>query len=135
LKPANYHKSLDNEHAANITQLRNMLTTAQESSGSTLSLSDMGFNSTNMELSLRNMAAIIAESLSNKERRQQDVPVSPEILDTEGEVSRQLPRTITFPYSRHSSLHELQELVRIFKPRDVYPCTVDEDKWHESSSS
>jgi DNA cross-link repair 1C protein len=40
-----------------------------------------------------------------------------------------LPRTITFPYSRHSSYSELCELVAAFCPKDVYPCTVDEDNW------
>ncbi|ORY12413.1 beta-lactamase-like protein [Clohesyomyces aquaticus] len=37
--------------------------------------------------------------------------------------------TIRFPYSRHSSYSELCTLVEAFKPRDVYPCTVDEGKW------
>ncbi|KAF2100991.1 hypothetical protein NA57DRAFT_74586 [Rhizodiscina lignyota] len=45
-----------------------------------------------------------------------------------------LPRTITFPYSRHSSYSELRELVAAFKPRDIYPCTVDEMSWNESTS-
>lgn len=34
-----------------------------------------------------------------------------------------------FPYSRHSSYEELCQLVDAFKPRDVYPCTVDEENW------
>jgi hypothetical protein len=38
-------------------------------------------------------------------------------------------RIICFPYSRHSSYSELCELVAAFKPRDVFPCTVDEDSW------
>lgn len=45
-----------------------------------------------------------------------------------------LPSTITFPYSRHSSYPELRDLVRIFNPKDVYPCTVDEPNWHEGVS-
>lgn len=44
-----------------------------------------------------------------------------------------LPKVITFPYSRHSSYAELCHLVEIFKPRDVYPCTVDEEEWHEGT--
>ncbi|KAE9975912.1 hypothetical protein BLS_002356 [Venturia inaequalis] len=40
-----------------------------------------------------------------------------------------LPRTITFPYSRHSSYSELCALVKAFQPRDVYACTVDEQTW------
>jgi hypothetical protein len=38
-------------------------------------------------------------------------------------------KTIRFPYSRHSSYSELCELVSAFKPRDVFPCTVDEITW------
>lgn len=36
---------------------------------------------------------------------------------------------IRFPYSRHSSYSELCELIAAFKPRDVFPCTVDEATW------
>lgn len=42
-------------------------------------------------------------------------------------------RTIRFPYSRHSSYSELCALVDAFKPKDVIPCTVDEEKWHPTS--
>ncbi|KAH7086245.1 beta-lactamase-like protein [Paraphoma chrysanthemicola] len=38
-------------------------------------------------------------------------------------------KTIRFPYSRHSSYSELCELVAAFKPKDVFPCTVDEESW------
>ncbi|KAF1954490.1 hypothetical protein CC80DRAFT_566996 [Byssothecium circinans] len=38
-------------------------------------------------------------------------------------------KTIRFPYSRHSSYSELCTLVDAFKPKDVFPCTVDETKW------
>ncbi|ESZ99041.1 hypothetical protein SBOR_0575 [Sclerotinia borealis F-4128] len=44
-----------------------------------------------------------------------------------------LPRLITFPYSRHS-YPELRHLVETFQPKDVYPCTVDEEEWHEGLS-
>lgn len=40
-----------------------------------------------------------------------------------------LPNVITFPYSRHSSYPELCNLVNTFKPRDVWPCTVDVPRW------
>jgi hypothetical protein len=38
-------------------------------------------------------------------------------------------RTIRFPYSRHSSYAELRNLVAAFNPKDIFPCTVDEDSW------
>ncbi|KAH6617994.1 beta-lactamase-like protein [Chaetomium sp. MPI-SDFR-AT-0129] len=40
-----------------------------------------------------------------------------------------LPSVVTFPYSRHSSYPELRHFVETFKPRDVWPCTVDEPRW------
>ncbi|KUJ08807.1 uncharacterized protein LY89DRAFT_764166 [Mollisia scopiformis] len=49
--------------------------------------------------------------------------------------SNELPKVITFPYSRHSSYDELCDLVRALKPRDVYPCTVDEQHWDEANLS
>ncbi|KAL5361032.1 beta-lactamase-like protein [Aspergillus floccosus] len=45
-----------------------------------------------------------------------------------------LPRTIHFPYSRHSSYSELCALVAVFKPKDVIPCTVDPLNWDEDVS-
>ncbi|KAF5971560.1 hypothetical protein FBULB1_9164 [Fusarium bulbicola] len=40
-----------------------------------------------------------------------------------------LPRTIYFPYSRHSSLPELRNFVKAFRPLDVWPCTVNNAEW------
>ncbi|OGM49084.1 DNA repair protein [Aspergillus bombycis] len=45
-----------------------------------------------------------------------------------------LPKVIHFPYSRHSSYVELCELVSAFKPKDIYPCTVDPLAWDEDVS-
>ncbi|CAJ2505819.1 Uu.00g132130.m01.CDS01 [Anthostomella pinea] len=44
----------------------------------------------------------------------------------ESDDPESLPKVIRFPYARHSSLPELRHLVRTFKPRDIWPCTVDE---------
>ncbi|KAI0138993.1 beta-lactamase-like protein [Hypoxylon sp. NC0597] len=41
----------------------------------------------------------------------------------------QLPNRIRFPYARHSSLPELRHFVRTFKPKDIWPCTVDPVSW------
>ena len=51
------------------------------------------------------------------------------VADDLSKPATKLPKTITFPYSRHSSYPELCDLLQIFKPKDVWPCTVDEDRW------
>ncbi|KAF2737157.1 hypothetical protein EJ04DRAFT_488540 [Polyplosphaeria fusca] len=38
-------------------------------------------------------------------------------------------KAIRFPYSRHSSYSELCRLVDAFRPHDVFPCTVDDERW------
>lgn len=59
-----------------------------------------------------------------------DDPVTKPIELT-GNASNSLPKTIRFPYSRHSSYPELCHLLEVFRPHDVWPCTVDEREWFE----
>lgn len=40
----------------------------------------------------------------------------------------------TFPYSRHSSYEELCFLIEAFKPKDIWPCTVDKINWSAAQS-
>ncbi|KAI0505185.1 artemis protein [Xylaria bambusicola] len=47
----------------------------------------------------------------------------------ETSVTQTLPNVIRFPYARHSSLPELREFTRVFKARDITPCTFDADLW------
>ncbi|KAK2041135.1 artemis protein [Colletotrichum somersetense] len=54
--------------------------------------------------------------------------VDEEVLSSSDD-SAELQRVITFPYSRHSSYRELCDLVRVFRPKDVWPCTVDIPEW------
>lgn len=46
-----------------------------------------------------------------------------------------LPKTIRFPYSRHSSYPELCAFVDAFKPKDVWPCTANPDEWIRNDTS
>ncbi|KAK1817188.1 hypothetical protein LTR12_008378 [Friedmanniomyces endolithicus] len=45
-----------------------------------------------------------------------------------------LAKQITFPYSRHSSYEELCDLIDAFKPKDIYPCTIDDANWTTDQS-
>ncbi|CAK7209950.1 hypothetical protein SCUCBS95973_000619 [Sporothrix curviconia] len=40
-----------------------------------------------------------------------------------------LSRSITFPYSRHSSYPEQCDLLDKLRPKDVWPCTVHPEQW------
>lgn len=51
------------------------------------------------------------------------------------EPSSTLPNRIRFPYSRHSSYRELCHLVSVFKPADIWPCTVDPIRWIRKGKS
>lgn len=44
-------------------------------------------------------------------------------------TANNLPQTITFPYSRHSSYHEQCDLLDKLRPRDVWPCTFHPGQW------
>ena len=54
-------------------------------------------------------------------------PQSVDLLQTDKQTQQ-------FPYSRHSSYHELCHLISTLKPLDVYPCIVDEVKWNHETS-
>ena len=66
---------------------------------------------------------------TNQSSRQ--VAVAP---DTKAGNARAPSDTIHFPYSRHSSYGELRHLVSVFRPRDICPCTVDEETWTDEVS-
>ena len=64
------------------------------------------------------------DSIANKSREGQG-KANPSIAKPDDNQ----PRIISFPYSRHSSYPELCHLVEIFKPKDVWPCTVNPVEW------
>ena len=87
-------------------------------------LDDTGLQS---QLSIVDLLETLARLIYNHRTRR--------IHDKESKVddirTQELPKTITFPYSRHSSYAELCHFVSIFKPGEVFPCTVDDERWHE----
>lgn len=66
------------------------------------------------DLSLQKLVAALSSNASKKLSDNAEPPLN---------------KTIRFPYSRHSSYSELCGLVATLKPRDVFPCTVDESNW------
>ncbi|PKX89504.1 putative DNA repair protein [Aspergillus novofumigatus IBT 16806] len=112
-----------------LSQTRKALTEAFRSKNKALSLDSYGMKDVS-DIPLQELVQILGRGRSDKEMWSDDVKGSA-LRDTSG---NRLPKTIYFPYSRHSSYEELCELVSAFKPRDVYPCTVDALEWNEDVS-
>lgn len=112
-----------------LSQMRKDLTEAFKSRNKALPLDSYGMKDVS-DIPLQELVHILGRGRSDKEMWSDDVKVSA-LRDTSG---NRLPKTIYFPYSRHSSYEELCELVSAFKPRDVYPCTVDALEWDEDVS-
>lgn len=77
----------------------------------------------------------IMTALARKQKAGDDNQPAVRKRKTSKPASAGLPKSITFPYSRHSSYNELRELVAAFRPRDVWPCTAPPPKeWDEEMS-
>ena len=87
-------------------------------------MAEFGLNDVDGNVSLAQLAAAVIRMVTEQHR--DDL-----ISSREKGKSRTLPRIITFPYSRHSSYEELCDLLKVFKPKDVWPCTEDPLQWHE----
>lgn len=85
----------------------------------------MGFDREEDELSLADLTKTLVKRVTDRMRE------TGAQKDNETAPSKEPPKIITFPYSRHSSYAELCQLVGALKPKEVYPCTVDEQNWHE----
>ncbi|KAB8304766.1 hypothetical protein EYC80_004115 [Monilinia laxa] len=109
-----------------VEDIRDMLLAELSSSSEAISLD--GITSGGDQISLKDLGQSLLRKLAQNSNEEPDVRRDPSSRDNG------LPKLITFPYSRHSSYPELLDLVRIFKPKDVYPCTVDEEGWHEGLS-
>lgn len=115
-----------------LQDFQQMMTAGLRSVGKTISLDDMGFDPDENDLPLAQFTEVLGRSINQK--RAASLKDSSKGLDRndDGQI---LPKVITFPYSRHSSYAELCDLVKAFNPKDVYPCTVDEEGWHEGMST
>ncbi|KAF9870873.1 DNA repair protein [Colletotrichum karsti] len=75
----------------------------------------------------KNEAAIVDAFRSIGQKRQ--IELGDNLPNAIQGSTQELPAKITFPYSRHSSYQELCDLVQIFRPQDIWPCTVNPADW------
>jgi len=118
----NMDHSFAEEQLSQVADLRNLLMSGMQSHRQTLSLDNLELDEdspvsiSQLLGSLCGLAARKCEANEKSKAHTEDHP---------------LPKVITFPYSRHSSYSELCLLVDVFKPKDVFPCTVDKANWDE----
>ncbi|KAE8352927.1 putative DNA repair protein [Aspergillus coremiiformis] len=112
-----------------LSETREALAEAFSSKSKTLSLDSYGIKG-DQDISLENLVNILSRGRFH-EKDWSDTQVLTGPRDQSG---NRLPQIIHFPYSRHSSYAELCELVSAFKPKDIYPCTVDPLTWDEDVS-
>ncbi|KAI9047484.1 hypothetical protein LZ554_008203 [Drepanopeziza brunnea f. sp. 'monogermtubi'] len=108
-------------------EVRRLLVAALESPGRALFLGELGLGDEQEEISLDQLGRAIVRSVTEKQQNAS--------TREDGQDGQSLPRTINFPYSRHSSYPELCELLKVFAPKDVWPCTENPLSWHEDSLS
>ncbi|KAJ5601015.1 DNA repair metallo-beta-lactamase [Penicillium lagena] len=104
-------------------QLRTTLIKAFHSKKKVLSLDEYGMKEEG-DISLKKLVDLLSHGMSEKSSG----------AITLREPMANLPKTIRFPYSRHSSYDELCNFVAAFRPKDIHPCTVDESTWTEDVS-
>lgn len=108
-----------------LSEIKEMLFQSLRPNQKYISLDDMGLDRDQDDLDISDLGAVLARAASEKRNKMA-------MEDREGKLSgKSLPKVITFPYARHSSYFELCHLVKVFNPKDVYPCTADEENWHE----
>ena len=111
----------DEEALKNVNQsIQAML----NSGSSKISLDGLGLDAKE-EVSLKDFAHLISKTASLPEPG----PNGEENVRKQSPHNAGKDRVIRFPYSRHSSYEELRQLVSVFRPKDICPCTVDLDTW------
>ncbi|GKZ35358.1 hypothetical protein AbraIFM66950_005986 [Aspergillus brasiliensis] len=113
-----------------LSQTRQALIDAFRSKTKALSLDHYGMKDAH-DLPLEDLVGILSRGRPDDDYTSSKKNQHTQLRDRQGNP---LPRIIHFPYSRHSSYSELCHLVSAFKPKDVYPCTVDPVSWDEGDS-
>ncbi|KAJ6000525.1 DNA repair metallo-beta-lactamase [Penicillium waksmanii] len=104
-----------------LSQMQKAISKAFESRNKVLSLDLYGVKEED-EIPLERLVTKLGQSLSGEES----------LGSQSTEIN--LPSSIRFPYSRHSSYSELCELVAAFRPKDIHPCTVEKSSWSDNVS-
>ncbi|EHA26341.1 hypothetical protein ASPNIDRAFT_120082 [Aspergillus niger ATCC 1015] len=113
-----------------LSQTRQALIDAFRSKTKALSLDNYGMKDAH-DLPLEDLVGILSRGRPDDDSASSEANQHTHLRDRQGNP---LPRIIHFPYSRHSSYSELCHLVSAFRPKDVYPCTVDPVSWEEEVS-
>ncbi|KAF7589833.1 DNA crosslink repair [Aspergillus hancockii] len=113
-----------------LSETRQALVDAFKSKSKALSLDNYGLKD-GQDIPLESLVNILSRGPSCEKYWSENIQGETVPRDN---LRDRLPRIIHFPYSRHSSYAELCELVSAFKPKDVYPCTVDPLTWDEDVS-
>jgi hypothetical protein len=114
---------------AELSNALQRMSSAQRSRNSKMSLDDLGLDS-DAGISLKQLVNRMA-SFGDHKSGGKEAAAIPGVKVSDGPTSSD---AIHFPYSRHASYDELRHLVSAFKPRDICPCTVDEETWSENVS-
>lgn len=107
-----------------LDKVRDAIEFARTVGASSISLEGLGLDS-DAEIGLKDFVQLISEKRDWKGRK---------LLEDQARGTAPQQRTIRFPYSRHSSYDEQRHLVSVFRPKDVYACTVDVQGWTEEVS-
>ncbi|MCJ1425154.1 hypothetical protein MMC29_003042 [Sticta canariensis] len=112
-----------------------LISTGLKSANKTVTLDALKLARGSDSISLKELALLLSngaahDDSSNRQKDSIDIGNSKNTKSQKmGGVGCQLPKRIQFPYARHSSYNELCHLISVFRPADVYPCTIDEASW------
>jgi DNA cross-link repair 1C protein len=114
---------------AELSNTLRLLSSTRTSRNPKISLGDLGLDS-DEAISLKQLVSRMASFGDHKSALKEAAGI-PGVKLSNAPTSSD---AIHFPYSRHASYNELCHLVSAFRPRDIYPCTVDEETWCEEMS-
>ncbi|KAL2001680.1 hypothetical protein VTN02DRAFT_1401 [Thermoascus thermophilus] len=98
-----------------------------------LSLNNYGLKEES-DISLKKLVTVLSHGQSQDKMEASSFTQRATSANRQDKSRCPLPNVINFPYSRHSSYSELCEFVSAFRPKDIFPCTIDSENWSEEVS-